>query len=67
MLEWKGDKIFQKATEKIDPSLVLEVRNLTKIYPLGNFTVKALNNVNLQVKRENSLLLSDPLALERQH
>ena len=56
----KGDRIFQKATEKIDPNLVLEVKNLTKIYPLGNFTVKALNNVNLQVKKGEFIAVVGP-------
>jgi len=56
----KEDRIFQKATEKIDPNLVLEVKNLTKIYPLGNFTVKALHNVNLQVKKGEFVAVVGP-------
>jgi ABC-type lipoprotein export system ATPase subunit len=56
----KADRTFQKATETMDPNLVLEVRNLTKIYPLGNFTVKALNNVNLQVKKGEFVAVVGP-------
>ncbi len=55
-----SDRIFQKATEKIDPDLVLDVRNLTKIYPLGDYTVTALNNVNLQVKKGEFIAVVGP-------
>jgi putative ABC transport system ATP-binding protein len=56
----KAEKIFQKASEKLDPELVLEVRNLTKIYPLGNFTVKALNNLSLQIKKGEFVAVVGP-------
>jgi len=56
----KADKIFQKATEEIDPNLVLEVKNLTKKYLLGDYTVMALNNVNLQVKRGEFVAVVGP-------
>lgn len=55
-----SDKIFQKATEQIDPELVLDVRNLTKIYPLGDYTVTALNKVNLQVKKGEFIAVVGP-------
>lgn len=55
-----SDKIFQKATEVIDPDLVIDVRNLTKIYPLGDYTVTALNNVNLQVKKGEFIAVVGP-------
>ena len=55
-----SEKIFQKATEQIDPDLVLDVRNLTKIYPLGDYTVTALNNVNLQVKKGEFIAVVGP-------
>ena len=55
-----SDKIFQKATEQIDPDLVLDVRNLTKIYPLGDYTVTALNNVNLKVKKGEFIAVVGP-------
>ncbi len=54
------EKIFQKATEQIDPDLVLDVRNLTKIYPLGDYTVTALNKVNLQVKKGEFIAVVGP-------
>jgi len=56
----KADRIFQKATEEIDPNLVLEVKNLTKKYLLGDYTVMALNNVNLQVKRGEFVAVVGP-------
>jgi len=56
----KADRIFQKATEKIDPNLVLEVKNLTKKYLLGDYTVMALNNVNLQVKKGEFVAVVGP-------
>lgn len=56
----KADKIFQKATEEIDPNLVLEVKNLTKKYLLGDYTVMALNNVNLQVKKGEFVAVVGP-------
>jgi len=55
-----SDRIFQKASEEIDPDLVLDVRNLTKIYPLGDYTVTALNNVNLQVKKGEFIAVVGP-------
>lgn len=56
----KADRIFQKATEEIDPNLVLEVKNLTKKYLLGDYTINALNNVNLQVKRGEFVAVVGP-------
>jgi putative ABC transport system ATP-binding protein len=56
----KAEKTFQKASEKIDPELVLDVRNLTKIYPLGNFTVRALNNLSLKVKKGEFIAVVGP-------
>ena len=56
----KADRIFQKATEEIDPILVLDVKNLTKKYLLGDYTVMALNNVNLQVKRGEFVAVVGP-------
>ncbi len=55
-----SDRIFQKATEEIEPDLVLDVRNLTKIYPLGDYTVTALNNVSLQVKKGEFIAVVGP-------
>ena len=55
-----SDKIFRKATEKIDPSLVLEVKNLKKIYPLGDYEVIALNNINLQIKKAELVAIVGP-------
>jgi putative ABC transport system ATP-binding protein len=53
-------KIFSKAKEKIDPDTVIEVRDLTKIYPLGEFTVTALKNVNLQIKKGELVAIVGP-------
>ncbi|MFX0186394.1 MAG: ABC transporter ATP-binding protein [Candidatus Hodarchaeota archaeon] len=55
-----SEKIFRKALEKIDPNLVLDVRNLTKIYPLGDYNVTALNNINLQIKKGELVAIVGP-------
>jgi putative ABC transport system ATP-binding protein len=52
--------VFQQAVEKIDTGLVLEVKNLTKIYPLGDYKVTALNNVNLQIKKGEFIAVVGP-------
>jgi len=56
----KAERIFQKATEEIDPNLVLDVKNLTKKYLLGDYTIMALNNVNLQVKKGEFVAVVGP-------
>lgn len=54
------EKIFQKGMEKIEPELVLDVKNLTKIYPLGDYEVTALNKVNLQIKKGEFVAIVGP-------
>ena len=54
------EKIFQKEMEKIDPDLVLDVNNLTKIYPLGDYEVTALNKVDLQIKKGEFVAIVGP-------
>jgi len=54
------DKLFRNSKEKIDPNLVLDVRNLSKTYMVGNYTVNALNNINLQVKKGELVAIVGP-------
>jgi putative ABC transport system ATP-binding protein len=55
-----SDKIFQKALEKIDTNLVLDVKNLTKIYIVGEYKTTARDNVNLQVKKGELVAIVGP-------
>lgn len=55
-----SDKNFQKALEKIDTNLVLDVKNLTKIYIVGEYKTTALDNVNLQVKKGELVAIVGP-------
>ena len=56
----KANKLFRKAKEKIDPDFVLDVRNLTKAYPVGDYDVTALNNVNLHIKKGELVSIVGP-------
>lgn len=56
----KAKKLFRKAKETIDSNLVLDVRGLTKIYPLGDYNVTALDDVNLQVKKAELVAIVGP-------
>lgn len=55
-----SEQIFQKSTEKIDPNLVLDIRNLKKSYALGDYTVHAINDTNLQIKKGEFVALVGP-------
>lgn len=54
------DKIFQKALEKIDKNLILEVKNLSKIYMVGDYKIAALDNVSLRVKKGELVAIVGP-------
>ncbi|MBD3253751.1 MAG: ATP-binding cassette domain-containing protein [Candidatus Lokiarchaeota archaeon] len=44
----------------MDPDLVLEVKDLTKTYSLGEYTVTALKNVNLQIRKGEFVAVVGP-------
>ena len=54
------ERLFRKSNEKIDPNLVIDVRNLTKTYLVGNHPVIALNSVSLQVKKGELVAIVGP-------
>ena len=47
-------------TGKIDTDLVLDVRNLTKIYTIGDYTITALDRVSLQIKKGELVAVVGP-------
>lgn len=53
----------KKATAKairIDPSIVLIVKDLTKTYTMGNSTITALNKVNLTIRKGEFIAIVGP-------
>lgn len=48
-------------------SIILETNQLCKFYGTNENQVKAVNNVNIQIKRGNLLRLSGSLALVKVH
>jgi len=56
----KANKLFRKAKEKIDPDFVLDVRNLTKTYPVGDYDVTALDNISLHIKKGELVSIVGP-------
>ncbi|TFG04241.1 MAG: ABC transporter ATP-binding protein [Promethearchaeota archaeon] len=44
----------------MDPDVVLEVKNLRKVYALGDYTVIALDDLNLQVKKGELVAIVGP-------
>ena len=53
----------KKATAKairIDPNIVLIVKDLTKTYTMGNSTITALNKVNLTIKKGEFIAIVGP-------
>jgi len=53
----------RKATAKairIDPDIILTVKDLTKTYIVGNSTITALNNVNLTIKKGEFIAVVGP-------
>ena len=53
-------KVVEPFTGKIDTDLVLDVRNLTKIYTIGDYTITALDRVNLQIKKGELVAIVGP-------
>ena len=53
-------KALEPFTGKIDTDLVLDVRNLTKIYTIGDYTITALNRVDLQIKKGELVAVVGP-------
>jgi len=53
-------KALEPFTGKIDTDLVLDVRNLTKIYTIGDYTITALDRVSLQIKRGELVAIVGP-------
>ena len=53
-------KALEPFTGKIDTDLVLDVRNLTKIYTIGNYTITALDRVTLQIKKGELVAIVGP-------
>ena len=53
-------KALEPFTGKIEPDLVLDVRNLTKIYTIGDYTITALNRVDLQIKKGELVAIVGP-------
>jgi len=53
-------KAVEPFTGKIEPDLVLDVRNLTKIYTIGDYTITALDRVNLQIKKGELVAVVGP-------
>jgi putative ABC transport system ATP-binding protein len=53
-------KALEPFTGKIETDLVLDVRNLTKIYTIGDYTITALDRVDLQIKRGELVAIVGP-------
>ena len=53
-------KAVEPFTGKIDTDLVLDVRNLTKIYTIGDYTITALDRVSLQIKKGELVAIVGP-------
>jgi len=53
-------KALEPFTGKIDSDLVLDVRNLTKIYTIGDYTITALDRVDLQIKKGELVAIVGP-------
>ncbi len=62
-LEGNFSKKMKKGKAKlhsIDKDVVLDVKNLSKTYITGNYTVHALKNINLQIKRGEFVAVVGP-------
>lgn len=55
----KEKKVTAKAI-RIDPSIVLIVKDLTKTYTMGNSTITALNKVNLTIRKGEFIAIVGP-------
>ena len=53
-------KALEPFTGKIETDLVLDVRNLTKIYTIGDYTITALDRVDLQIKKGELVAIVGP-------
>ena len=59
-VERPSAKALGPFTGKIDTDLVLDVRNLTKIYTIGDYIITALDRVNLQIKKGELVAIVGP-------
>jgi len=53
-------KVDEPFMGQVDPDLVLDVRNLTKIYTIGDYTITALDRVDLQIKKGELVAVVGP-------
>ena len=49
-----------KNAEPIDDDVVIDIRNITKVYQMGDIEVRALNGVDLKVRRGEFLAIMGP-------
>ncbi|MFX0070619.1 MAG: ABC transporter ATP-binding protein [Candidatus Hermodarchaeota archaeon] len=55
-----SDKFLSGKSYQMEPDVVLQVKDLTKTYPLGDYTVTALDKVNIHVKKGELVAVVGP-------